>query len=228
MADNPLLIVEGKNDAYVFGELLKKHKLIIAKDENGQKKEIIIKEQGGFENLKKNLKTTIKSADNSLAIVVDADDQDMAHRWQGLTDRLRDSGYAAKNIPAAPLAKGTKIKGEELPTIGIWIMPDNSSAGKIETFLKNIVADDKSDLWKFAEETIEKLPQTLFKVKDKEKAQVYTYLAWQKDPGISMGTAIQTKCFLHDKPEAKLFVEWIMDIFDLKPISDDSIDEETS
>ncbi len=39
MADNPLLIVEGKSDAYVFGELLKKHKLIIAKDENGQEKE---------------------------------------------------------------------------------------------------------------------------------------------------------------------------------------------
>lgn len=216
MADNPLLIVEGKNDAYVFGELLKKHELIIAKDENGQEKEIVIKEQGGFENLKKNLKTTIKSADNSLAIVVDADDQDIAHRWQGLTDRLKDAGYAAKDIPVSPLAEGTKIEGgEELPTIGIWIMPDNSSAGKIETFLKRIVADDKSDLWKFAEETIEKLPQTLFKDKDKEKAHIYTYLAWQKDPGISMGTAIQTKCFQYDKPEAKSFVEWIKKVFNL-------------
>ncbi len=215
MADNPLLIVEGKNDAYVFGELLIKHNFIIAKGENGQRKEIVIKEQGGFENLKKNLKTTIKSADNSLAIVVDADDQDIAHRWQSLTDRLRDAGYAAENIPVAPLAEGTMIEDEELPTIGIWIMPDNSSAGKIETFLKNIVADDKSDLWEFAGETIEKLPQTLFKDKDKEKAHVHTYLAWQKDPGISMRTAIQTKCFQYDKPEAKSFVEWIKKVFEL-------------
>ncbi len=215
MADNPLLIVEGKNDAYVFGELLKKHKLVVVKDENGQKNEIVIREQGGFENLKKNLGQIIKAADNSLAIVVDADDKDIGDRWKSLTDRLKNAGYSAKNIPSAPLAKGTNIDDDELPTIGIWIMPDNSSAGKIETFLKNIVADDKSDLWKFAEETIEKLPQTLFKDKDKEKAHVHTYLAWQKDPGISMGTAIQTKCFQYDKPNAKNFVEWIKKVFDL-------------
>ncbi len=215
MADNPLLIVEGKNDAYVFGELLKKHKLVVAKDENGQKNEIVIKAQNGFENLKKNLAQIIKVAENSLAIVVDADDQDINERWQSLTDRLKNAGYSAKNIPAEPLAEGTKITEDELPTIGIWIMPDNSSAGKIETFLRKIVADDKTDLWKFAGETLEKLPQTLFKSKDKEKAHVHTYLAWQKDPGISMGTAIQTKCFLHDKAEAILFVEWIRNIFAL-------------
>lgn len=215
MADNPLLIVEGKHDASVFGELLKKHELVVAKEENGQKKEIVIKEQGGFENLKKNLGQIIKVADNSLAIVVDADDKDIDDRWRSLTDRLKKAGYSAKNIPSAPLAEGTKIEDDELPTIGIWIMPDNSSAGKIETFLKKIVADDKSDLWQFAEETIKKLPQTLFKAKDKEKAHIHTYLAWQKDPGISMGTAIQTKCFLHDKPEAKIFVAWIKKVFDL-------------
>lgn len=215
MADNPLLIVEGRHDALVFTELLKKHNLVIANDENGQEKEIVIKEQGGFENLKKNLKQIIKTADNSLAIVVDADDKDIGDRWRSLTDRLKNAGYSAKNIPSAPLAKGTKIEDEKLPTIGIWIMPDNSSAGKIETFLKKIVADDKNDLWQFAEETIEKLPQTLFKSKDKEKAHIHTYLAWQKSPGISMGTAIQMKCFLHNKPEAKNFVEWIKKVFDL-------------
>ncbi len=89
MADNPLLIVEGKHDAYVFAELLKKHEIVIANDENGQEKEIVIKEQGGFENLKKNLKQIIKAADNSLAIVVDANDKDIGDRWRSLTDRLK-------------------------------------------------------------------------------------------------------------------------------------------
>jgi len=215
MADNPLLIVEGRNDAAVFTELLKKHNLTVSRDENGQEKEIVIKPQGGFEELKKNLAQIIKVADNNLAVVVDADDQDISDRWQSLTDRLKNAGYSAINIPSLPSAKGTKIEDDELPTIGIWIMPDNSSAGKIETFLKKIVADDKSELWKFAGETIEKLPQTLFKAKDTEKAHIHTYLAWQKDPGISMGTAIQAKCFQHDKTEAKNFVEWIKKVFDL-------------
>ena len=215
MADNPLLIVEGKNDALVFGELLKKHDLIVVKEENGQEKEIVIKEQGGFENLKKNLAQIIKVADNNLAVVVDADDKDINDRWRSLTDRLINIGYLTKNIPSAPDANGTKIEDDELPTIGIWIMPDNSSAGKIETFLAKIVADDKNDLWQFAEETIEKIPQILFKEKDKEKAQIHTYLAWQKDPGISMGTAIQMKCFQSDKAEAKSFVEWIKRVFNL-------------
>jgi hypothetical protein len=215
MADNPLLIVEGKHDAYVFGELLKKHDLTISKDENGQENEIVIKPQGGFESLKKNLEQIIKVADNNLAVVVDADDQKIGERWQSLTDRLKKAGYAEKNIPPAPVKTGTEIKDDDLPTIGIWIMPDNSSAGKIETFLKTIVADDKTDLWQFAEETIKNLPQTLFKDKDIEKAHVHTYLAWQEDPGISMGTAIQTKCFQYDKPEAISFVEWIKKVFDL-------------
>ncbi len=60
MADNPLLIVEGKHDASVFGELLKKHKLFVAKDENGQANEIVIKPQGGFEELKKIFRKLLK------------------------------------------------------------------------------------------------------------------------------------------------------------------------
>lgn len=215
MADNPLLIVEGRHDASVFTELLKKHNFIIAKDENGQKNEIVIKEQGGFENLKKNLRQILKVADNSLAIVVDADDKDIGDRWRSLTDRLKNAGYSARNIPSAPLAVGTKIEDDELPTVGIWIMPDNSSAGKIETFLKKIVADDKSDLFQFAEETIKKLPKVLFEAKDEEKAHIHTYLAWQKKPGISMGTAIQAKCFQHDKPDANNFIQWIKTVFNL-------------
>lgn len=215
MADNPLLIVEGKHDASVFTELLKKHNLIVAREENGQEKEIVIKPQGGFEELKRNLRQIIKAADNSLAIVVDADDKDIGDRWRSLVDRLKLAGYAERNIPSSPLAEGTKIEDDELPTIGIWIMPDNSSAGKIETFLRKIVADDRSDLWQFAEETIENLPITLFAARDKEKAHIHTYLAWQKKPGISMETAIQAKCFQHDKPEARIFVEWIKNVFNL-------------
>lgn len=215
MADNPLLIVEGRNDAFVFAELLKKHDLVVVKEENGQENEIVIKPQGGFEELKKNFRTIVKAADNNLAFVVDADDKDIGDRWVSLTSRLIDVGYPSKNIPAAPVAVGTKIEDNELPTIGIWIMPDNSSAGKIETFLKKIVADDKGDLWEFAEETVVKLPQTLFKPKDTEKAHIYTYLAWQKYPGISMATAIQAKCFQHDKPEARSFVAWIKNVFNL-------------
>jgi len=30
-----------------------------------------------------------------------------------------------------------------------------------------------------------------------------------------MGTAIQAKCFQHDKPEAKGFVAWIKNVFNL-------------
>jgi hypothetical protein len=215
MADNPLLIVEGRHDALVFAELLKKHDLVVAREENGQEKEIVIKEQGGFENLKKNLRQILKVADNSLAIVVDADDKDIGDRWRSLTDRLKNAGYSESNMPSAPLAEGTKIEDNELPTVGIWIMPDNSSAGKIETFLKKIVADDNSDLFQFAEDTIKKLPKILFEAKDEEKAQIHTYLAWQKKPGISMGTAIQAKCFQYDKPEANNFVQWIKNVFNL-------------
>lgn len=210
MADNPLLLVEGKSDSSVLRELLKKHRIAVADSENGQAKEIVVKPQDGIDNLLRSLEQIVKVAENNLGVVVDTDEE-IGKIWRRLRDRLRKIGYA--NLPLAPLPAGTIIESEELPKLGIWIMPDNSLPGKIEEFVKKLVPEKSAELWSFAEETIEKLPLTLFKEKDKTKAQIYTYLAWQKKPGNSMGTAIAANYFEADKPEAELFIAWINTLF---------------
>lgn len=213
MADNPLLLVEGKSDSYVLRDLLRKHNFIVVENENGQEKEIVIKPLDGLDKLLRSLEQTIKVAENNLAVVVDADDINIENRWRSLSDRLKRAGYS--KIPLKPDLEGTIIEDKELPKLGIWIMPNNKTGGKIENFLENLVPDNLQNLWTFAEETIENLPQTLFKTKDKIKAQIHSFLAWQEKPGISMNVAIQANYFQHDKPEAKVFVVWIKKVFDL-------------
>lgn len=75
MADNPLLLVEGKSDSSVLRELLKKHDIVVVADENGQAEEIVIKPQDGIDNLLRSLEQIVKVAENNLGVVVDTDEE---------------------------------------------------------------------------------------------------------------------------------------------------------
>ena len=69
-----------------------------------------------------------------------------------------------------------------------------------------------SALFNYAQCCLEKIPPTSevkFGLKDKPKALLHTWLAWQKNPGRPYGTAITEKYL--DNPhaqEADLFLDW--------------------
>ncbi len=215
MAKNPLILVEGTNDAGVLTNLLKKNGLnvIKQKDSTDKEDEIVILHQGGYQNLRRNLPTAILLSESSIAIVIDADTS-LENRWKSITDKLREIGY--QGFPAKPDLEGTVNNlSKSLPKVGIWIMPNNTESGKIENFLKTLVpkSDNAESLWKFAETTIENLPIRLFKEKDKEKAEVASFLAWQSKPGVSMATAIEESIFASNTQEAQNFVDWLKRLF---------------
>lgn len=191
------LLVEGSDDRHLIGHLLQQHGVSLASDE--------ILECGGVEPLlEEHLPVVLKGSYTSIGIVVDAD-LDVQSRWQSIRDRLRQSGY---EVPATPAADGL-ILTDRPPAVGVWIMPDNVLPGMLEDFVRQLVPPD-DDLWPMAERSVAAIPATSrrFHAAAERKAEIHTYLAWQEQPGMRMGSAIANKYFEANTTLAIMFVEW--------------------
>ena len=150
-----------------------------------------------------------------LGIVVDADDcpgGDDA-RWGAVRGRLAETGFT--NVPARPQAGGTILDAPVsllLERAGVWIMPDNRNPGKLETLLLSMIPED-DDLFEHATGCMESIANPRFGEKDREKALVHTWLAWQAEPGRPYGTSIAAGFLDHDVPEVDAFVSWLSRLF---------------
>jgi hypothetical protein len=54
-----------------------------------------------------------------------------------------------------------------------------------------------------------------FPVVHESKARLHTWLAWQKNPGKSMGLSITSKYVLPDCPLALQLIDWFRNLFEL-------------
>lgn len=203
-----VLLVEGVNDKHVVNNLLKAHDL-----ENV----ITIRDKEGITNILATLKTEVDANQDFLGIVVDADSS-LDARWLSLIDRLKHKEIGYTKVSVKPVANGLILERQEfLPKLGVWVMPNNKLVGKIENFIRLLVAKDKENLWQIAEKAVSKIPakEKLFADKDIIKAQVHTFLAWQDEPGRPMGESITRRYFQTDAPDAINFVDWIRRLFEL-------------
>jgi len=197
-----VLLVEGVNDKHIINNLLKAHDL-----ENA----ITIRDKEGITNILSTLKTEVDANQDFLGIVVDAN-SNINSRWQSLVDRLKDAEIGYSGVPNKPIKDGLIIERQGfLPKLGIWVMPNNELIGKIEDFIRLLVATERENLWRIAEQVVKDIPdeEKLFAEKDIIKAQVHTFLAWQDEPGRPMGESITRRYFQIDAPEALSFVDWI-------------------
>ncbi len=206
LIDNNLLLVEGPDDAHVFHHLSRHYQI---------HDKFSIKPKQGIDNLLDTLDVELLVTNlERIGIVVDAD-LDLKSRWQALQTILSHSGYT--NIPSAPIATGTIIEQDNQPTVGIWLMPDNSVPGTLENFISFLIPTDDT-LWDKAADCIQRIPQKerLFPSQYQNiKAHLHTWLAWQKEPGKPMGQAI-TKRFLDPAaPHAQTLIAWLRRLFDV-------------
>ena len=203
---NHILLVEGNNDKAVFGSIFKQYNLPV-------RFEIVVKDS--VEKLLKSIPVHVKTDVETIGIVVDAD-INIKSRWEALKNKLKALNY---DVPSVLNPNGTIISNEELPVIGIWIMPDNNSNGMLEDFVSYLVPDEDK-LMPFVDETLTKLEDKgLNKYKEihKSKAKIHTWLAWQETPGTPMGTAITKRYLDTDDKMCDKFVEWITNLFNLSP-----------
>lgn len=205
MANLNVLLVEGRDDEAVIRALLEFHGIT----------NVTIKEKGGKNNIldKDSLMTQLLASDLSvLGIVLDADDN-LEGRWQSLRTILATSHYGY-TLPQKPEPTGTILKftNPNGVPVGIWLMPNNQTSGTLEDFAAQLVPDG-DPLWTYAATVLDNLPEQRFKEKDRSKAHIHTWLAWQEDPREPIGLAIKKKYLLASNPAANEFIDWINRLF---------------
>lgn len=209
-----LLLGEGPDDANLLYHLLKHHSVPVVERDHTSVAGVDIRDGGGINTLLNAIPVWLRRSElQRLGIVVDADN-DISARWQSLQDRLRGAGY--NTVPNTPNPAGTIITQPDLPTVGVWLMPDNTLPGMLEDFVRLLVPSDDT-LWTKAEQCLQSLTQAERKFPDIHftKALLHTWLAWQEEPGKPIGQAITRRYLDANAPQAQQLIDWIRRLFNV-------------
>lgn len=231
------LYVEGMDDIHVVWNLLRRHGITVlikdSQDDNVPPNAPKINEMGGKENLLQGIQAAVKDVEGreknarSVGFVLDADDKP-DDRWSAVRNRLQEVRLSPlQEVRLDPIREIELVVPETMPAggyvthveecdvrVGVWLMPDNQRAGALEQFLEALVDEDDL-LLRLAESSTEEARSrvTTFPDAKRAKAVLHTWLAWQKDPGLPYGAAINARFFRHDSPAAMPFVAWYKRLF---------------
>lgn len=206
MAVRRIILVEGVDDEHVIKHLC---------GTRGVPELDQVKSHGGIDRLLESFPVLLKASQEGdiVGVVVDAD-TDLASRWQSLRNHLIRLEYTA---PDDPLPGGTILEPPAetlLPRVGIWIMPDNRRQGILEDFLRFLVPED-SLLFQHVLNSVTSIPENerRFTASVQPKATIHTWLAWQAEPGKSLGTAITARFLDPTVPQVDELVSWLTALF---------------
>lgn len=216
MAPHYLVLVEGNDDQHVVRNILRHHNIsceIAGRDRLGSDNMVVVKLKEGFENLRDTLDVELDEPDlERLAIIVDAD-TDLDSRWRSLRNRLIELG--AQDMPDVPGSDGLVISVQRLTglrTVGLWIMPDNTTSGILEHFIEFLVPAGDTLLPR-ARACVDHIPEHECLFREPQKAYIHTWLAWQAEPGRPLGLAIIFRFLDANAPHAERLVAWIRRVF---------------
>ena len=221
------LFVEGHDDCHALRHLLLRHDIIrdaepwkfcypcIRPVEPGLNKEEVL---GAV------VPAIATGTGTRVGFVVDADTS-LHGSWLDIRTRLLATGVDAPDqIPRQGFVGGSR---EFETRVGVWIMPNNSNSGALEDFLQSLVPD-ADPLWGHASTATEGALElgAAFKPKDRQKATLRAWLAWQRDPGLPYGAAIRSKFFGAHSAWADAFVAWFRRLYEADEIGMASADED--
>jgi hypothetical protein len=209
------MLVEGKGELLVLPYLIESNDIPWEPDGNPI---VYIDDRVGYTNIVKagSISTELKADGiEALGILLDAD-EDPRNKWISIRNACRNSGLMSKMPEDLPV-EGLTIDADNGVRVGIWIMPDNKLPGMLETFLGYLLPPDGSILWELAEETIDKakVKGAPFSDCHRDKAQIHSWLAWQKPPGRELHQAIKETILDPTHPEAQRFVSWFRQLYQL-------------
>ncbi len=210
-----VLLVEGQDEKRTIPELIELNGIDWG---SGKNTVVHIKDYEGCENIIKpgSISTELKADGiEALGILLDADDYPI-DRWIAIRTACRNS-KAVSNMPDNLPESGLIIEADNGVRVGIWIMPDNKLPGMLETFLGYLLPTDASSLWEFASSTTDaaKTKGAPFTESHREKAKIYSWLAWQEPPGRQLHQAIKERILDPQHPEAQQFVSWFRQLYQL-------------
>ena len=210
MVDVPprLLLVEGGDDEHVVRHLCRLHQERRAGDQPDVP-DFAISDKRGFPNLKAAIGPEIKvPGRTALGILVDAD-TNVDARWGEIAHQLRQA--AAVELPTETLRAGIVVEGK--PRVGVWLMPDNGSAGELEDFIRRLLPA-ADPVWPRAQRYIDDIPEADRKFATGRilRAKIHAWLATRKEPR-KMGAAVGAGDLNATDPLATRFVDWLRRLF---------------
>lgn len=155
------------------------------------------------------------SALKKLAIVVDADHQKDGQGFKKTFDDISKiladfDFYHAVDEPQHGFI--FKYSGEGVHSVGVWIMPNNAADGAIESWIGQCVDAEKCHLLPHAKHVVNTLPECTFSGNNQQKAEIATWLAWQKRPSIGLYAAVP---FLNEQAAAyRQLKHWLEVVFE--------------
>ena len=219
-----VLLVEGDRDIWIILRLIEGNGITWEKDED---RDFHIeypgypnKQGGGIDQLLKPkfiASYLIARKCTVLGLVVDAD-VDASRRWQQVKDACRRSiPDMPDELPEAGLIHDTQNSVRDPVKFGVWIMPDNKTCGMIETFLANLIRDERKPLWQYAQEVANtaKMQGAPFTEAHRDKANIHSWLAWQDPPGLELHQAVMKQVFDSQHPKVQAFMTWFRNLYDL-------------
>lgn len=138
----------------------------------------------------------------SLAIVLDAE-RDVAGTFQRVRDALASAGLPAPAIPGEILAGS--------PRVGIYLVPDNQSAGKIETLCLRSVEDDPA--WGCLDVFFDCVRQRGGNLPtDQDKARAQAFLSTRPQPDLPVGLAALEGYWRFENPAFAPLIAFLREI----------------
>lgn len=214
-----ILLVEGESDKSFFEEVCKSlniaAKIHIAppKDIGGQRNS----KQGVLKHLPVLVQQLSDGQLTHLAVIVDADYKSehglgCQVTVEKMASILSPFGFGLKKTN--PQNAGIFFQHSDgLSDIGLWVMPNNRDEGMLEDWIKCCISAEEQVLFQHAEKIIADLPAPKFKEIHRAKAEVATWLAWQKHPGRGAYFALQNNCIDSECEPFRQLASWLKQVY---------------
>jgi hypothetical protein len=213
-----ILLVEGESDRAFFEQICKvlglDTRVTVAPPKSLAKEGAYNSKEGIFNYLPTLLGQLADGQTSRLAVVVDADSTANGGGYtqaiKKITDILTPHGFfLAPNTVGGIVFK----HNDGLADFGLWVMPNNSDEGMLEDWIKQCIHPNEQDLFTHAKSVVATLPSPKFKPIHLSKAEVATWLAWQKQPGHGPYRAVEDKLIDPSGTQYKNLIAWLNHIF---------------
>lgn len=170
--------------------------------------------EGVFNHLPLLLQQLNDGAVLRLAVVVDADSPP---NGGFLPTQDRVSGIVAPfgyDLPSGNHGGICYANGDGLADFGLWVMPNNGATGMLEDWVKQCVRVDERALLNHAAGVVAALPNPVkFSPIHVSKAEIATWLAWQKRPGHGLYRAVTDDLIDPQSPGYLELMGWLKHLF---------------
>jgi hypothetical protein len=214
--DDCVLLVEGQADRSFFKEVCKTvglHDIVTVappKDVGGTHNT----KEGVFNHLPILLNQLADAQIARLAVIVDADSEDTGGGYQRAITRVADivkpHGFTLRQNQVG----GILFQHDDgLADLGLWVMPNNCDEGMLEDWIKSCVHSNEHELFTHAQEVVDELSAPKFDPIHCSKAEVATWLAWQKQPGHGLYRVVEDQLIDMKSALFQGLSDWLTQIY---------------